>query len=200
MTHGSLYIRTKGERRRLLLYTYHTGQAIPEAVQAAPGHHACRRFDYLAEARFAERLRGDREELLSLLRSSAADDGLSWAPSVASWIIAAKPGFLAPIPPGYVRDLDLGLVDYRYELFLSEEAWLLRKLHDVNYMVIEIDPWGLIVEALWQMISLGDDCPNCKLPMRRDRPDHQHCDRCGRGYGKTPVTQHPPGAETPRLP
>ena len=157
MTHGCLIIRAKGERRRVLLHTYHTGMNIPLAVERALPFRARDRFSYLAEWYFRRRFT-TRERLLDMMMESAFNDGAGYAPSVAAWIISASPGLLEPVPRSFTKDLaDWSGIDAPYRLTISEEEWLLRD--EQGETIAAIDVRAVMVEAVWRMVRRSRQPP-----------------------------------------
>lgn len=158
-THGCLKIRLQGERRSVLLTTTHSGQdgAILDNIMQAPTHHAQRRFQWITahEGLRKSLQRKSTERLEQWLIESAAHDGIDDPPSVAAWIIAAKPNYLMPVPPAFVRDLpEWSGADRPCELILGrdESPWIFRP--ELSGPV-EIEPWPIIVEAVREMLAGG---------------------------------------------
>lgn len=150
MTHGCLVVRAWGERRRLLLHTYHSGMNIPHAVEQALPSRARKRVSYLAEWYFRRRYT-TRERLWDTLRSDALTDGAGFPPSASAWIISASPGLLEPTPWSFVKDLpEWSGVDHPYTLAISDYEWILKGQH--GELLAAYDVAAVMFEAVWQMV------------------------------------------------
>lgn len=128
MTHGCLEIRTKGERRKVFLHTYHTGMMIPEAVQRAFAVRA-KQVDYFLGF-LPKRKRKEASILPALMESFRrcnTTEVFGYAPSAAALIITAVPGLLEPLPPAFLKDLPPGWsgMDSPYRLTVAEHEWVL---------------------------------------------------------------------------
>lgn len=139
MTHGCLTIRLAGERRSILLHTYHTGMDIPKEVRKVPKRVAesLSYMDYGTLFEWHQR-RGSKEGSRRLLRRSPAEkdvelvanctnlrSNFTYPPVVAGFI--ARGSFLCPTPPAFVKDLpSWGGQDHPYELVIGRDGlWTL---------------------------------------------------------------------------
>lgn len=155
-THGCLKISLRGERRSVLLHTVQGGQdgAILDVVNRAPAHHAEHRFGWITKAPVLARNLRDAGpvHLVDWLATNAGKDGLADPPSVAGWIIAARPNYLVPVPPAFVRDLPSWFgADAPCELILERHG-LTWTFAPVEAEPVTIQPWRITVDAVADLL------------------------------------------------
>lgn len=154
-THGCLRIRAKGERRSLLLHTYHSGYLVGKAVREAPAFSALHWFrGVFCDEEMLEHARNwDIQGLREHLGRHALYDGLGYTPTVASWIIAAEPRLYEVVTPGFYRDLaDWSGADQPSQLVISEDEWRFTAEPelDIDPASFTFNPWKAMVDAVWQ--------------------------------------------------
>jgi hypothetical protein len=154
VTHGCLIIRRKGERRRVLLHTYHDGFAIPSWIGGAIESWALH-YRYMFDL-WHKRFRKSRARLEEELRYAAFADGYDYPPSAAGWVVRA--GSLEPLPGAFVKDLPTwGGFNSPYQLIVSPESW--RILDQEGELIEEFDAYARMVDVAWREIQEQEDAP-----------------------------------------
>jgi len=102
MTHGRLTVSKRGSKAKILLHTRHTGMDIPNMPREAIRLLA-RTEDFLLES-YKDRVVSS-QTIQDDFQTHGLHGFVSYPPTVAALLIAARPLFLEPMPPGFQTDI-----------------------------------------------------------------------------------------------
>ena len=146
MTHGCIRIFHQDDDRSILLHTHHTGDTgyLTKIVKESPAFMALHRFEWLTKSLQPCTI----EELAEMMECHALGEGHDNPPTVASWLIAFKPGVLEPVPHEFIKDLATWSgADHPCVLTISERQWVLSK--GGLKKTVRFDPVLAMVEAIY---------------------------------------------------
>ena len=120
-THGCLLVDDVVNRRRMMLHTYTDGQSIPDVVPQAFARLAAH-YSWLPTMPPV----ADGTELSRAMRNCLITERMTYGPSAAALLIAAKPCFLEPVTTGSRSDLpSWSGLDAPFRLRIKGEDWKL---------------------------------------------------------------------------
>ncbi len=146
MTHACIKIFNRGEKRSVLLHTYHTGQDTVEWVKSIPGFYALHRGCFLWESKRPPKT---KKELRYSFDNFVHHGQLGYAPSVAALLIAVRPDCYEPVPEEFAADMaQWSGADQPYTVEIYKtNLWVITDLDGNRIAFPAVDE---AVKALWK--------------------------------------------------